>query len=65
MIGCEFTILARFWNYINYISQIIDIPFNEYLIGSFEKGSISHHYYSLYILEDAEILQLKWKVIII
>lgn len=49
----DFTILARFWNYTDYLSQIIDIPLNEYLIGHFEKGSISHHYYSLYIPEDA------------
>ena len=52
--GCEYTILARFWNYTNYISPIIDIPFNEYIIGNFEKGSITHHYYSLNIPEDAE-----------
>ena len=54
LIGYEFTILSRFWNYTDYISQIVDIPFNEYLIGSFEKGSISHHYYSIEIPDDAE-----------
>ena len=59
--GCEYTILARFWNYTNYISPIIDIPFNEYIIGNFEKGSITHHYYSLNIPEDAEkiIIQIE------
>ena len=56
LIGYEFTILTRFWNYTDYISEIVDIPFNEYLIGSFEKGSISHHYYSLFIPDDAEKL---------
>ena len=61
MTGCEYTILARFWNYTNYISPIIDIPFNEYIIGNFEKGSITHHYYSLNIPEDAEkiIIQIE------
>ena len=54
LIGYEFTILSRFWNYTDYISQIVDIPFNEYLLGSFEKGSISHHYYSIEIPDDAE-----------
>ena len=61
LIGYEFTILTRFWNYTDYISEIVDIPFNEYLIGGFEKGSISHHYYSLFIPEDAEkiIIQIE------
>ena len=61
LIGYEFTILTRFWNYTDYISNIVDIPFNEYLIGSFEFGSITHHYYSLFIPEDAEkiIIQIE------
>jgi len=37
-IGYEFTILSRSWNYSDYMSQIVEIPFNEYLIGSFEKN---------------------------
>ena len=56
VIGYEFTILSRSWNYSDYISQIVDIPFNEYLIGSFEKDSIAHHYYSLSIPDEAETL---------
>ena len=61
LIGYEFTILTRFWNYTDYISNIVDIPFNEYLIGCFEKGSITHHYYSLNVPEDAEkiIIQIE------
>ena len=61
LIGYEYTILSRFWNYTDYISQIIDIPFNEYIIGTFEMGSISHHYYSIYIPDDAEkiIIQIE------
>ena len=61
LIGYEFTILTRFWNYTDYISNIVDIPFNEYLIGSFEKGSITHHYYSLNVPEDADkiIIQIE------
>ena len=53
LIGYEFTIFSRFWNYTDYISQIIDIPYNEYFINSFEKGSITHHYYSITIPDDA------------
>ena len=61
LIGYEFTILSRFWNYTDYSSLIVDIPFNEYLLGSFEKGSISHHYYSIKIPDDAEkiIIQIE------
>ena len=56
LIGYEFTILTRFWNYTDYISQIVDIPYNEYIIGTFEKGKISHHYYSINIPEGAKKL---------
>ena len=56
IIGYEFTILSRSWNYSDYISQIVEIPFNEYLLGSFENDSITHHYYSLSIPEEAETL---------
>jgi len=61
LIGFEFTILTRFWNYMDYSTPIIDIPFNEYLIGKFEKGSINHHYYSLSIPKDASkiIIQIE------
>ena len=37
LVGYEFTILSRSWNYTNYISQIIDIPFNEFIIGVLTK----------------------------
>ena len=61
LIGYEFSILTRFWNYTDYISNIVDIAFNEYIIGCFEIGSITHHYYSLYIPKDARkiIIQIE------
>ena len=61
LIGYEFTILYRSWNYSDYISDIIDIPFNEYILGSFESGSISYHYYSISLPSDVEniIIQLE------
>ena len=60
-IGYEFTILSRSWNYSDFSSQIVDIPFGEYLLGAFDKESITHHYYSLSIPGDAEklIIQLE------
>ena len=59
--GYEFTLLSRSWNYSDYIPQIVDIPFNEYILGTFEKDSIKHHYYSISIPDDAEkiIIQLE------
>ena len=61
LIGYEFTILYRSWDYSDYISDIIDIPFNEYILGSFERGSIPHHYYSISLPSDVEniIIQLE------
>ena len=61
LIGYEFTLLSRNWNYSDDISQIIDIPFNEYIIGSFQKGSINHHYYAISKPDDADkiIIQIE------
>ena len=61
-IGYEYTILSRSWNYSNYMPEIIDIPFNEYIIGSFEIGTINtHHYYSIHIPKEADkiIIQIE------
>ena len=61
LIGYEYTILSRIWDYYEYSPQIINIPFNEYILGSFDEGSISHHYYSIFIPDDAEkiIIQIE------
>ena len=53
-IGCEYTILARVWDYLKKSPQIINIPFNEYIIGSFSQGSIAEHYYSIFIPNDTD-----------
>ena len=39
----------------------MNIPFNEYLFGSFYKGSITHHYYSIFVPNDTNkiIIQLE------
>ena len=52
--GYEFTILSRTWNYTDYFSHIIDIPYNEFIIGCFDQGTVQDHYYSIYIPNDAE-----------
>ena len=53
-LGYEFTILSRTWNYTDYITQIIDIPYNEFIIGCFEQNTAQNHYYSIKIPEDTE-----------
>ena len=60
-VGYEFTILSRTWNHVDYISSIIDIPYNEYIISCFDKLSSREHYYSIYIPDEAEniIIQLE------
>ena len=56
-IGYEFTLLSRSWNYSDYIPQIIDIPFNEFILGAFEKRSINtHHYYSVVVPDEIETI---------
>ena len=60
-IGYEFTLLSRTWNYSDFISSIIDIPFNEYILGAFEKDSITHHYYSIHIPKDADKIIIQYE----
>ena len=57
--GYEFTILSRSWNYTDYITQIIDIPQNEFIIGCFDKGSEPNHYYSIYIPNDIDQIEIE------
>ena len=62
-VGYEFTILSRFWNTTDYISKVIDIPYNEYIIGYFSQGASREHFYSFFIPDESEaekiIIQLE------
>ena len=60
-IGSEFTLLARIWYKEEIGSQIINIPFNEYIFGAFEEDSINHHYYSLSIPENTEEIIIQFE----
>ena len=53
-VGYEFTILSRTWTYTDCITEIVDIPYNEFIIGCFNQDMIHNHYYSIYIPYDAE-----------
>ena len=51
--GSEYTLLSRVWDEEEYRTQIIYVPLDEYIFGSFELFSINiDHYYSVYIPED-------------
>ena len=61
LIGYEYTILSRTWNYADSVSKLIDIPPNEYIIGCFGEGSSPQHFYSIHIPDDVDkiIIQLE------
>ena len=54
-VAFEYTLLARIWDEEEMSPQIINIPFNEYIFGTFEEEDLyNHHYYSLNIPKDLE-----------
>ena len=59
IIGSEFTLLLRIWDDIEFNSQIINIPLNEYVFGFFEKGSVKRHYYSIYITDSTDEIEIQ------
>jgi len=54
LIGNEYTLLVRIWDVDDYRPQIINIPFNEYIFGTFEGNSFISHYYSFFIPQGTE-----------
>ena len=61
IVGFEYSLLVRIWDEEETGSQIINIPFNEYIFGAFEKESINHHYYSLDIPKDTEEIIIQFE----
>ena len=63
IVGYEFTLLVKAWDDIDLKPKIINIPFNEYIFGYFEKDSTNEHFYSIFIPEDAKeiIIQIEGK----
>ena len=54
LIGYEYTILSRIWNYTDSASKLIEIPSNEYIIGCFDQGTSPQHFYTIYVPRDVE-----------
>jgi len=61
IVGFEYTLLVRIWDEEETGSQIINIPFNEYIFGAFEQESINHHYYSLNIPNDTKEIIIQFE----
>ena len=58
-IGYEFTLLTRTWdNELN--PQLINIPLNDYIFGSFREYSIESHYYFFLVPEDAKKIYIEF-----
>ena len=54
--GTEFSLLCRIWDAEEYIPQIINIPLNEYIFGSFEYNTVNIHYYTIFIPNSTDVI---------
>ena len=60
ILGTDFTLLSRIFDQEEeFRSQIVNIPLNEYILGSFESSSVKIHYYSFYIPKKTEKITLE------
>ena len=59
IIGYEYSLLVRIWDVDDYSPQIINIPFNEYIFGTFEENSFINHYYSIFIPKGIEEITIQ------
>ena len=57
--GNEYTLLTRIWDEDDFISQIVNIPLNEFIFGFIDNSTINVHYYSVYIPEDIENITIE------
>ena len=59
IINYEYTLYARIWNVEDEIPQIINIPINEFIFGTFEDDSSFNHYYSTFIPNETKKLVIQ------
>ena len=57
--GTEFSLLSRIWDKEELISQIIDIPLNEYIFGSYDQTAINIHYYFIFIPYETDDIYIE------
>ena len=59
IINYEYTLYARIWDVEDETSQIINIPNNEFIFGTFEEDSFINHYYSIFIPYETKELVIQ------
>ena len=59
IIGNEYTLLTRVWDEDDFISQIVNIPLNEFIFGFIDNTTINVHYYSVYIPEESDNITIE------
>jgi len=52
--GNEYTLLTRVWDEEDFISQVVNIPLNEFIFGLIDDKTINVHYYCVYIPEETD-----------
>ena len=57
--GTEFSLLSRIWDKEELIPQIIDIPLNEYIFGSYDQTTINIHYYFIFIPYETDDIYIE------
>ena len=57
--GNEYTLLTRIWDEEDFISQIVNIPLNEYIFGVIDNTTINIHYYSVYIPDESDNITIE------
>ena len=64
--GGEYTLYARIWDREEFSPQIVNIPINEYIFGTFDYKSINNHYYSIFIPDNTDniVIEIQKNIII-
>ena len=57
--GNEYTLLTRVWDEDDFISQLINVPLNEFIFGSMDNTSYNVHFYSVFIPEDSDNITIE------
>jgi len=57
--GTEYTLLTRIWDKFELTPHIVNIPLNEYVFGHLEEKSVNHHYYTVFIPEDSDNINIE------
>ena len=57
--GNEYTLLTRVWDEDDFISQLINVPLNEFIFGAMDNTSYNVHFYSVFIPEESDYITIE------